>query len=59
MGNPACKKCGKAADSPMAYKCDTCGAESATHDPSHGCGAGHCVIKCSGCKLAETLCTCA
>jgi len=59
MDNPNCKKCGKAGDSPMAYKCDMCGAESQTHDASHACGEAHCVVKCSGCRLAETQCTCA
>ena len=46
------------ADSPMVYKCDMCGAESETHDPSHSCGGDHCVVKCSGCKKAETQCDC-
>jgi len=56
--NPNCKKCGKAADSPMGCKCDMCGAESEGHDENHSCGGDHYVVKCSGCKLAETQCTC-
>lgn len=59
MENPTCKKCGQAADAPMAYKCDMCGAEAAAHDPNHSCGDEHCVVKCSGCHQAETKCTCA
>lgn len=58
MENQNCKKCNMSADSPMAYKCDMCGAESATHDPNHSCGGDHCVVKCSGCKKSETQCTC-
>jgi len=59
MENINCKKCSKPADSSMAYKCDTCGAESVAHDPSHSCGEEHCVVKCSGCKKSETQCVCA
>ncbi len=59
MENTTCKKCGKAADSQMPYKCDVCGAESKEHDPNHGCGGDHCVVKCSGCEKSETQCTCA
>lgn len=58
MENPNCKKCGMPADSPMAYKCDMCGAESENHDDKHPCGGEHCVIKCSGCKKSETQCSC-
>ena len=58
MENPNCKKCDKPADSPDAYKCDMCPAVSATHDPNHSCGGEHCVVRCSGCKEAETQCSC-
>lgn len=58
MENIICKKCGMAADSPMAYKCDVCGAESENHDSNHACDGEHCVVKCSGCKKSETQCSC-
>ena len=58
MENLMCKKCGMMADSPMAYKCDQCGAEAETHDSNHKCGGEHCVVKCSGCKKSETQCPC-
>ncbi|KKP41574.1 MAG: hypothetical protein UR31_C0026G0008 [Parcubacteria group bacterium GW2011_GWA2_33_14] len=58
MENINCSKCSKPADSPMAYKCDVCSAESETHDPSHECGEAHCVVKCSECKMSETQCPC-
>lgn len=57
--NLTCKKCGKPADTPMAYKCDECGAEAREHDAGHECGGEHCVVKCSGCHMAETRCGCA
>ena len=58
MENTNCKKCAMASDSPMAYKCDMCGAEAKDHDANHACGGDHCVVKCSGCKKSETQCTC-
>jgi hypothetical protein len=58
MEQPTCKRCGMAASSPMAYKCDMCGAEAKTHDEKHSCGGDHCVVKCSGCGKAETQCSC-
>ncbi len=58
MENSHCKKCSMPADSPMACKCDMCGAEATEHDPNHACGADHCVVKCSGCKKSETQCDC-
>ena len=51
----ACKKCGQEVN---GYKCDMCGAESASHDASHECGGDHCQPKCVGCSQAETKCTC-
>ncbi len=50
-----CKHCGGETSD---WKCETCGAESAAHDPAHGCGGDHCVAKCSGCSEAETKCAC-
>ncbi len=58
MENITCQKCGAATDSPMAYKCDICGAESKEHDLNHSCGGEHCVVKYSGCKKSETQCSC-
>ena len=58
MEEVKCKKCEMPADSPMAYKCDSCGEEAQEHDPNHECGGEHCVVKCSGCKESETNCTC-
>lgn len=58
MEDLKCKNCGMAADSPMSHKCDTCGAEAKEHDEKHECGGEHCVVKCSGCKEAETKCSC-
>lgn len=50
-----CKTCNGPTD---GYKCDVCGAESAAHDPHHGCGADHCMAKCTGCNEAEVKCPC-
>lgn len=58
MENVTCKKCARPADAPMAYKCDMCNDEAAEHDPNHGCGGDHCMVKCSGCKEAESKCSC-
>ena len=43
----------------MGYKCGVCGAESASHDENHACGADHCMQKCAACNEAEVKCTCA
>jgi len=40
------------------YKCDMCGAESATHDANHEHGGDHCMPKCKGCNEAQVKCTC-
>ena len=55
MDAMTCAKCGKPAS---GYKCEVCGAEMASLDPAHQCGASHVLPKCSGCNLAQSQCTC-
>ncbi len=55
MKNMECTKCGGSAE---GYKCDQCGAESASHDAGHACGGEHCMPKCTGCDEAQANCTC-
>lgn len=50
-----CSKCGMGAE---GFKCDSCGAESAEHDPQHACGGDHCMPKCKGCGQAQVKCPC-
>lgn len=55
MNNKKCKTCGQEAD---GHKCADCGAESADHDETHGCGGDRCQPKCAECSEAEENCTC-
>lgn len=50
-----CSKCGGETE---GYKCDICGAESATHDDKHACGSEHCMPKCKACGQAQVKCPC-
>lgn len=50
-----CSKCGGPTE---GYKCDMCGAESATHDENHEHGGEHCMPKCKACSQAQVKCTC-
>lgn len=50
-----CKKCGSETS---GFKCDVCGAESASHDAAHRCGGDHCMSKCKKCEQAEAKCAC-
>ncbi len=50
-----CSKCGMETE---GFKCDMCGAESATHDEQHEHGGEHCMPKCKACGQAQVKCTC-
>lgn len=58
MAQASVVTCMKCKGPTKGYKCDVCGAVSAVHVETHGCGGAHCMPMCAECYEAEALCTC-